>query len=422
MSLTVALAEPRWHGHHPTYFREFVSSLLRNNCNVLALCSGHEDFQSQVDKDGTGDRVTVEPLGDRNKSFFIPGREHDPINTLDRWTRVRSALTRAERRSGKNADLVFFPFLDSMLRFQMLPGAGMSKLLGRPWAGLYFRNHHFAHPDPKIMFLKGDHTMRASGCIAIGALDERYLSAMEEHAPGTPIFQWPDITDETPATESTPFSTEIRELAKGRPIIGLIGLERRKGVHTLLKAATEDPRLKKYFFAFTGSFFPDSYPREELDFAEKVAADIASGKIDNIYFKTEICRIPDGVEFNTLFSTFDIIYAAYEDFCGSSNTLTKSSIFKRKLIATAGECVGRRVEKFGMGETIPEGDSKAAADAIVALLENDGGSPEPRFDEYHEMHDRKQLDRAFARIIGLIGETGRSPAREAVGSRATTTA
>ncbi|MDB4673585.1 hypothetical protein OAF27_02110 [Verrucomicrobiales bacterium] len=419
MSLTVALAEPRWHGHHPTYFREFVSSLLRNNCDVLALCSGYEDFKSQVEKDGTGDRVTVELLEDREKSFLFPGREHDPINTLDRWTRVRTALSRAERNSGKKADLVFFPFLDSMLRFQMLPGAGMSKILGRPWAGLYFRNHHFAHPDPKIMFLKGDHTMRASGCIAIGALDERYLSAMEEHAPTTPFIQWPDITDESPATESTPFSDEIKALAKGRPIIGLIGLERRKGVHTLLKAATEDPRLKKYFFAFTGSFFPDSYPPEELELAETVAADIKSGKIDNIYFKTEVCRIPDGVEFNTLFSTFDIIYAAYEDFCGSSNTLTKSSIFKRKLIATAGECVGRRVEKFGMGETIPEGDSKAAADAIVSLLENGDGAPEPRFDEYHTMHDRKQLDGAFAKILALVGETKESRSRAAVAEATT---
>ena len=302
MPLTVALAEPRWYGHHPTYYREFVASLLRNNCDVLALCSGREEFQSFIDEKNIGDRVTVELLEDRKKSLIFPGREHDPLNTLNRWTRVRASLLRAERHSGKKADLVFFPFLDSMLRFQIFPGAGMSKILGRPWAGLYFRNHHFANPDPKVNYLKGDHTMRASGCIAVGALDERYLSAMEEHAPGTPVFQWPDITDETPAAESTPFSAEIKKLAKGRPIIGLVGLERRKGVHTLLKAATEDPRLKKYFFAFTGSFFPKSYPQEELQFAESVAADITAGKIDNIYFKNEICRIPDGVEFNTLFS------------------------------------------------------------------------------------------------------------------------
>ncbi len=419
MSFTVALADPRWYGHHPTYFQEFTASLLRNKCDVLALCSGHEEIQKQVEENGTQDRVTVEPLKDRENSLLFPKREHDPINTLHRWTSVRNALLRAERRSGKKADLVFFPFLDSMLRFQVLPEAGMSKMLGRPWAGLYFRNHHFAHPDKKVMFIKGDHTMRANGCIAIGALDERYLSAMEDHAPRTPIFQWPDITNEEPAVESTPFSAEITALAKGRPIIGLIGLERRKGVHTLLKAATEDPRLKKYFFAFTGSFFPESYPPEELRFAETVAADIASGKIDNIYFKAEICRIPDGTEFNTLFSTFDIAYAAYEDFCGSSNTLTKASIFKRKLIATAGECVGKRVEKFALGETIPEGDSKAAADAIVSILENGDDAPEPRFDEYHAMHDRKQLDRAFARILGLIGQPKASRTRETITEAAT---
>ena len=74
-----------------------------------------------------------------------------------------------------------------------------------------------------------------------------------------------------------------------------------------------------------------------------------------------------------------------------------------------------------MGETIPEGDSKAAADAIVSLFENDD-APEPRFDEYRESHNHKQLDRSFARILGLIGKTTRSPTGETVTNIAATPA
>jgi hypothetical protein len=45
---TVALTDPRWSGHHPTYFKEFFASMVRLGVRVIALCPDPDGFRKSA--------------------------------------------------------------------------------------------------------------------------------------------------------------------------------------------------------------------------------------------------------------------------------------------------------------------------------------------------------------------------------------
>jgi hypothetical protein len=73
--LTVALADTRWFGHHPTYFREFVASLRRLGARVIALCQQPDDLDAD-------DGVLLERNPAPPASIWFSYRDNDPLATL----------------------------------------------------------------------------------------------------------------------------------------------------------------------------------------------------------------------------------------------------------------------------------------------------------------------------------------------------
>lgn len=61
-------------------------------------------------------------------------------------------------------------------------------------------------------------------------------------------------------------------------------------------------------------------------------------------------KIPDESCFNALIAESDLIFAAYKQFTGSSNLLTKAAAFRKPVIVSRGLCMGRRVEQYGTGQ------------------------------------------------------------------------
>ena len=409
---TVALADPRWYGHHPTYFKEFTASLLRLGHRVIALCRepGELEPAARASCDELGldplEVLHIAPLDDPDRVYLFPGHfDHDPPSTVARWRCLRRALEAAEAASEWHADFVFLPWLDSYLRFQpskILP----SLILDRPWGGLYFRNHHFGETGGIVRsFAKGDRGLRNRNCRAIGVLDERFSPAMEA-ASGRPVIAFPDITDETKPSEQGALAQEILKRAAGRKVIGMVGLEKRKGFLTMLRIAETVADKEDWFFVAAGVYCPETCTAEERKFAESVERRTnVTGELDNLHFAIPGERVQDGAEFNSLLASVDVIYAAYENFQGSSNALTKAAVLHRPLIATRGECVGNRVEEFGLGLTIPQGDTAAGEEAIRRVLSGtdwDGEKLRPRYGDYHAQHDRARLDSVFEEILATV--------------------
>ncbi|MGJ8725828.1 MAG: hypothetical protein ACSHYB_14815 [Roseibacillus sp.] len=405
---TVVLADPRWDGHHPTYFFEFTASLLRLGHRVMGLCREPEQFETEArlicKRMGVNfeERVFVGKLDDPDKAYFRPGQDHDPVSTVVRWRCLKSAINQTAKECGYAADFVFLPWLDSYLRFQ--PSTKLASKLGVPWSGLYFRNHHFGESLSSVRkAAKGDRSLKNEHLVAVGVLDERFSRVMAQES-GKKIVEFPDITNEGRPEVPSPFALEIIKKAAGRKIIGMVSLEKRKGFITMLKIAEATVDREDWFFVAAGKYAQDTCNEEEQAYVASVQARVNAGELNNIYLDLPGDRVNDGADFNSLIKVFDVIYAAYEDFEGSSNALTKGAIFHRPLIATRGECVGGRVEQFGMGLTIEQGNAAEGEQAIRKVLAGEdwnGQALAQRYSEYHALHDRKRLDEVFSELLEM---------------------
>ncbi|QJE98530.1 glycosyltransferase [Luteolibacter luteus] len=408
---TVALVDPLWVGHHPMYFSQFTGAFLRLGAFVIGLCPKPEEAFAGA-KTALGAsfpdfdrRVSMHKLPGGKRSFFGGRFEGDPIRTYQRWKRCADMLFEAEQATGRRADLVFFPYLDSYLRFLPFP-AIPHFTIDRPWSGLYLRNHHFGEaPSAKKqlrLLAKGDALIRSPLCRGIGVLDERFVEPMQAYL-GRQVHGFPDVTDASLPGSPYLLAREILRKAAGRKVIGLIGMERRKGLLNLMRVAEKARELRlPWYFACAGRFERPEYTPEELAFVDATAARIASGEIDNLHFELDAGRIPEEADFNSIFNTFDVAWAAYEDFEGSSGALGKAASYDIPCLATAGECIGDRVERYRTGLTIPQGDSDKALEAIQRILDNkdwNDGPLESRHAAFREAHGLARLDMLLAGFL-----------------------
>jgi len=406
----IALADPEWIGHRETYFREFVLSLDRLGAEVIALCPKPAKLEPLPLKTRLHGEIFTEPT----RPSFVQRFPQDPITTRLRWRRLGEALRKAEQRAGRPADFLFLPWLDSFLRASLhekLALAGFTT----PWAGLYFRPYHLVDEHQKLQrpsvlqaAAKGDALLRSKNCRAVATLDETVRPALEEIS-GKPVIMFPDITDETAPDRDTPFAKKIREKAQGRKVIGLIGMEPRKGVITMLKAADVARRQgQPWLFVLGGSSCLPLYSDQEKQFIQDhIARSRDEAGASNVLFPDEFSPIPDGSAFNGVMDSFDALFVAYHDFRGSSNVLTKSSILKKPVVSTDLGCIAHRTKSYDLGLAIPQGDADACCNAIQRVFNgvNWNGDPlHPRLGEYHASHSRAALDQSMTQIIGLIGK------------------
>ena len=359
------------------YFSQFTASFLRSGARVIGLCPEPEAAMARPAQGrGCGDcgiprrRVHFHPLPTGKRSFFNGRFEGDPVRTFSRWRAAADTLADAEAASGLHADLVYFPYLDSYLRFLPFP-AIPSFLLNRPWSGLYLRNHHHgeARPSrnpcacsPRATPSSAATSAAASAC-STSASSPPWRNPAASASPPTPTSPTPTFPP-----EPYPLALEIQRKAAGRTIVGMIGLERRKGF--LTSSAPPNSRGKRVSPATSSAPAPSirsEFTEDEQAEIHELSRAIAAGEIDNLHFNPAAGRIPDEADYNSLFRTFNIAWAAYEGFEGSSGTLGKAAAFDIPCLATAGECVGNRVETYRLGLTIPEGNAEQALAVIPCL-------------------------------------------------------
>ncbi len=405
----IALADPEWIGHRETYFREFVLSLNRVGADVIALCP---DFAKLTPLGLHPSNLYHETLTEPQRLPVLRHLFQDPINTHLRWRLLDRALKKAEIKAGRPADFLFLPWLDSYLRVS-LSKTFTSALLKTPWAGLYFRPNHLVDENQNLCpssFLhsaaKGDALLRSQNCRAVAVLDETMSGALKI-ASGKPVILFPDITDESAPDPQNFFARQIIERANGRKVIGLIGMEPRKGVMTLLKASEIAAEKKlPWLFVLAGAACWSQYSPSEQRYIENCVAKSRDGSSgSNLLFPDEFKPIPDGPAYNGVMNTFDVLFIAYHNFPGSSNVLTKSCILKKPVVSTDLGCIGHRTKVHQLGLTIPQEDANACIRAIEKLLlgvDWNDAPLRPQYEEYHSNHTRDALDRSMKALIDLI--------------------
>ncbi len=393
---TVALVDPIWIGHHATYFRAFIDAFIATGARVIALCPEPESLQDLPA--AHPDKIVIGKLDDPGQSRLFRGKDHDPFLTRRRWTLASKAIDQLEEASGWKADFVFFAWLDSYLRFMVSTGMA-DRILRRPWTGLYFRNQHLKDLKANSLLakvrqrLKGDFIMRSPACRMISGVDETALPHIERFT-DKPVLLMPDITDETTGDPAAPIAQAIRRKARGRRVIGMVGLEKRKGFLTLLRAAQQAAAEDKpWFFAFTGVLWWETLSPNEAAWLRELLNDPP----ENIYLDPQAGFVPDGAVYNGMAATFDVFFAAYLNsiYNGSSNVLTKAALLRKPVLVTQGACLEDRINEFHLGLAVPEDDAGRCLEAVDRLLRGidwEGEPLEPRYDDYFALHSHQQLE------------------------------
>jgi glycosyltransferase involved in cell wall biosynthesis len=391
----VALVDTLWMGHHPTYFKLLTKNFLEIGCEVWAFCPNIDDLRSYAGQEIHGEcqarlQIFQMPLIGHSRIYVT---EDGPVkylkrpirDTLTYWLTTAAAIDSISGLRNKKPDLVFLAKLEGWLQ-GFMPAWLVEKIFRYDWTGIYMCPYQFySSRRVHLPIIKPERTLSAKNCRVITMLDEemtKKLSAVLKK----PVLHFPDITDEAPPILNHPILEKIKEKARGRKIIGLIGgLSPRKGLKTFVEVAS---KATDKFFLLAGRFAEaiDEETEEILKQAQK---------LENCLLHYQ--RIPDGEEFNAFINLCDIIFAAYIDFKYSSNIMTKAALFKKPIIVSEGGLMAARVRRFKTGVVIEQENTEQCLAAIELLCKGRMDISNSGFDEYFQHH-------AVARLPKLLNE------------------
>lgn len=227
--------------------------------------------------------------------------------------------------------------------------------------------------------------LRSKNCVGVGILNEysaKDLKTFQYH-----ILLFPDFADLSAPATNYPLLQKLKEKAKGRKVISLLGsINFRKGIKLLLESIPLLPK-DEYFFLIAGKSSLTAQQENDLRaFGESR---------NNCLFSLE--KIPDESCFNALIAESDLIFAAYKQFTGSSNLLTKAAAFRKPVIVSRGLCMGRRVEQYGTGQTTGE-DNAGECSAAIRSLCTETRMDIQAFARYAHEHEVEKLITCFNQI------------------------
>jgi glycosyltransferase involved in cell wall biosynthesis len=317
------------------------------------------------------------------------------------WPYLSETLHKAEAASGWNIDMVFINSLDIII-YGIWRGWLFWREFDYPWAGLYvtpaFRLKRNSRKGIK-RFIQLQIFRRVRNGQAIAILDEGTKLQMQAFFKDRKVFVFPDVTDERLPSPLPEKFNQIKEKAGGRTIIGMVGLlQKRKGWLNFLRAI---PAMnpEECFFLTAGYLHRPDYTREEQLEIDRLMASLEGA---NCHF--ELGYIDDSAEVNAYITLCDVVYLCYENFYYSSGIMTKASSLKKLMLVTTGYCMGERVEKYGLGLTVKEGDLDEIIAALTTLSEAETREEMMRkaqFDRFMLFHNVRVLDTALSEILGV---------------------
>ncbi|MCA1985198.1 MAG: hypothetical protein LDL27_01825 [Desulfovibrio sp.] len=301
---------------------------------------------------------------DTNAWFFDP-------ETLARHLEVAVA------GASRPPDLVFNMVLD---RYRLAPRRwrAFAARAPLPWAGIRFSPRPPRTPEAYygLASLRG-----------ICLLDEQRFQDYQAAMPGTRFALLPDVTCAELPAEEPPLVREIRRRARGRRIVFLGGAIRSQKNPARWVGLIRRADPSRWFFVMAGEIC-----RSALDAEDALALDsLLATPPEHVLIHTGY--VEDEREFNALIALSDIIFAVYKRFPYSSNMPGKAACFEKPLLAARGYLVGARVERFGVGRTVPEDDEAA----MLAALEDLAATPVPaeRFAACREALSQARLARVL---------------------------
>lgn len=366
-------------GHRETYYKQFANTWAN---------MGHETSLLAPDGKRIQPSISFQPISTRP---LLPLPAGKPIRK--KWTVVRNAIIRLQNLNKlrlclkqEKPDLIFFACLDDMLP-TLTPQWLFKALLPYSWSGLLVQS---ALPPYKSGMPDIRPFLRSQNCVGIGVLNEFSIDSLKVFQPHILLF--PDFADLSLPNTDYLLWQKLREKAKGRKVVSLLGsINYRKGIELLLATIPLLPE-NEYFFLIAGK---SSLTAQQ----EKGLQEFAQSR-NNCLFSLD--KIPDESCFNALISASNLIFAAYRQFTGSSNLLTKAAAFSKPVIVSRGACMGWRVETYQTGRVVGEDNIEECRTAIQALCSTMNKTDEQVFARYLAKHQTENLITCFNQISQYI--------------------
>ena len=390
----VALVDPYWSGHHPMYVRLFSRALLDLGHAVVALCPNPDAVREQLGDTGGAWRGVAFRFPEEPIYYRLDPRARR--QQIRRLARLGAALDAVEAGPGPTCDLVFLCYLDPFLG-PGLSARSFARRLGRPFSGLYFQPWHLRMRTQwlwaRVGPLDRDRVLRAPSCLAVGVLDEGIAGVLGRRLRGASVVCFPDLT-ESGSDAETPTVRMVREKARGRRVVGLVGsVDRRKGLVPIIHLCKELPDI---FFLVVGRVVREAFAGRERAAVEDFLATPPENALVIDRF------IESDREFNGLVGACDLLWGVYQEFSHSSNLLGKAAALHVPVLVADGYVMAERVQRYGLGLVVPE----HGGERVLGLLRSGEGfalRASPAFNAgcraYAEAHSFERLKEAFARVI-----------------------
>lgn len=398
----IVVVDGLWVGHHPVYVKTFARLLLHAGYQVTVLCPAPGEVTSWVDQAESIEegRFKAYEFSEEEPRLlgYMPSRFRNAFLSLARWWHI-SRSVKALCPSCGRPDLVFFAWLDSYLS-----GYLSVKLIDWQfpflWSGLYFHPRHLralgknGKPTKGWFALPESFVARSKWASSVAVLDAGVLSVLCAKLHGKPAVALPDFTDELPPSKDCPLAEDIKLKARGRAVIGLLGrLARRKGLLTLIKIVQQSTE-NDWYFVFVGVLQAETFSKEELVEVQS----FFHVQRDDCFF--HLSKIPDDAQFNAVMNVCDVIFAMYENFPHSSNLMTKTAIYGKRILVSTGGYMEEVVKDFALGESVPSGDAQAAIDALRRLTDSDHPVKwSPRMRKYAVDQSQERLQSSLINLI-----------------------
>lgn len=377
-------------GHYPTFFRLYCRALLELGCSVAAICPEPASILAGLRADGAvageGEgRIRFRALSMPTAPPFGPQKLRAAWHAREFAGMARSALAGLEAEFGRRVDLVFFdclrPTEERWLR-------RMVTVIDRPWSGL---NNSIRSTSAPFSL---ETLLRHPRLRSVAVLDDA-LAPLVQSALGKPAIVFPEMTDDT-LEPGHPLGQRFRRFANGAKLVLSIGhLRPNKGVSELARLAL-DPRAREFAFVFAGTVPWGMFTQAESESFRRVIHH-APGTLFHHH------RIPDGAVYNAAVQAADVLFASYQNFAGTSSTLTKAAITQRPVIVSeTSELMARHVRDYRLGEVIPDHEPETILAALRRLTDAYPAwvaRTRPRWEEYREIHSYRSLVKAFARVL-----------------------
>ena len=401
----IVLIEEKWWSHHPYWFKYIFRFFLENtDRHIVIFASFNDTITGWLSEEFSiyRGRVSLEYL--RWQKTLVKRSTNRIYNFALKcwpWLRLRKKLKHLAAKKGVEIEFVYMASIDEVMH-TCLQTSICNRLFPYQWSGLY---HRPIHADAIVAGCSPDRVSRVTkmdGCIGIQSFQENYIEEMTRDFE-VPVQYFPEIIEFSSNPPKCELAETIKQKAKGRKVIGLMGLINfYKGILTMLEVARH-MQNDSYYFVFLGN---NDVVNGDLCLDE-IKKHFAQYNLSNCF--THFEYIPDTGPFDSILQTFDLVWAAFEDYPWarenypwSSNTLTKAAYHGKPIIVSEGGLMGYRVEQYNLGFSIKPGSS---LDAYLKIKEHfeKGVETEYGFEEYMKLNSVETLNCMFHQLLDARG-------------------